>query len=400
MLIYIACSILTILLIIVLLAPMSRSKKSESTFVKKNTDRGVIEKFEHLLRWGQSSDRATSCDVDLLKKHGLYKTLPIIKINNPSMDEYKAIMALKESYIFTTYFIDCSIEEVSADIFQICSDEVSAEILFALNRLRLVNSDKIDYTICSKGSYRKRVKDGLIYEVHTRLLPQSVCAIVELMPKNFDGYCVVKEYNKGYVIENIKNRKKIIINTSKNIKIIFDNYNKQIIYLLRTPYKQRVLNIKINFDNNYVEEKIKNLSIITTDLSTNNLIRRSLSICKEIFYKKYMFMCEEVVVDEKKDFGALLSLSTSGLSMEKFQLLLLKFFGVDVSGDYITFDSSSYKGECLISLSINNKKVFLKRKESSIASKKVCVGGVDYINYTKIPISMLQDGENEIFFEV
>ena len=189
--------------------------------------------LERLLQNGVISSFASHKDVVLLKKHGLFQTLPLIKLFSPSKQEMEECVRLQKKYQFTTYVIDANmnIAKFEKGFVYLNTCETSPEILFALNRLKLVEEDQIKSLPLAKSNYLKTVCGGVKYEFNPLGTSDAkLYSFVEYLPSNGEMFFVTRSSGYKTEFENIFNGEKFYVFSNKKILVKYEKIMQKLIF--------------------------------------------------------------------------------------------------------------------------------------------------------------------------
>ena len=218
--------------------------------------------LERLLQNGEISSFASHKDVVLLKKHGLFQTLPLIKLFSPSEQEMEECVRLQKKYQFTTYVIDANmnIGKFEKGFVYLNTCETSPEILFALNRLKLVEEDQIKSLPLSKSNYTKTVCGGVKYEFNPLGTSDAkLYSFVEYLPSNGEMFFVTRSSGYKTEFENIFNGEKFYVFSNKKILVKYEKIMQKLIFYLT----------KNQINNNLIIYSTKN-NINNIEIKNNN----------------------------------------------------------------------------------------------------------------------------------
>ena len=190
--------------------------------------------LERLIKNGVISPFASYKDVELLKKHGLFQTLPLIKLYSPTEQELEECAKLQKKYCFTTYVIDSDFNNFQTGFIYLKTGETSPQILFALNRLKLVVDDEqMDSIALSKANYTKTVCDGVKYEFNsTELLEDKIYNIEEYLPTSIKSCFVVRSGGYKTELEDVLSGEKFYIFSNKKIIVKYEKIMKKLIFYI------------------------------------------------------------------------------------------------------------------------------------------------------------------------
>ena len=238
--------------------------------------------LERLLQNGVISSFASHKDVVLLKKHGLFQTLPLIKLFSPSEQEMEECVRLQKKYQFTTYVIDANmnITKFEKGFVYLNTCETSPEILFALNRLKLVGEDQIKSLPLSKSNYTKTVCGGVKYKFFPLGTGDAkLYSFVEYLPSNGEMFFVTRSSGYKTEFENIFNGEKFYVFSNKKILVKYEKImQKLIFYLTKNQINNNLIiySTKNNINNIEIKNNNSKLSWSTTDERFNRRWRLDL----------------------------------------------------------------------------------------------------------------------------
>lgn len=361
----------------------SMNKKEKISYID-------VSYLERLLQNGVISSFASHKDVVLLKKHGLFQTLPLIKLFSPSKQEMEECVRLQKKYQFTTYVIDSNmnIGKFEKGFVYLNTCETSPEILFALNRLKLVEEDQIKSLPLSKSNYTKTVCGGVKYEFNPLGTSDAkLYSFVEYLPSNGEMFFVTRSSGYKTEFENIFNGEKFYVFSNKKILVKYEKIMQKLIFYLTK--NQINNNLIIYSTKNYINNiEIKNnnskLSWSTTDERLNKRLQAAFENCEQSYYKKYNFvLCQT----SQKEYSSLqdfmFCLKSGEIDLSTAQNIFIEsFLGVKIKDDRVNFSKPKIDEDFVLTVEFENKKFLITRKKSNSNICQISIDGVCYRNFT------------------
>lgn len=359
--------------------------------------------IEKLLKYGSSSSYATHKDVLLLKKHGLFQTLPLIKLYSPSKRELAECLRLKKQYQFTVYVVDSTMPSFCEEGFiNINTKETSPQILFALNRLKLNSDFPIKSAELSKTDYFRTVCRGVKYQFLSKQFgEEKMFSFAEYLPAKASCFYVFR--NAGYrtEFEDILSGEKFYILSNKKIIIKYDIILKKIIFYIT---KNQINNNLIiystkNIDVKNTNDENKKISWSTTDQKLNKKLHFAFENCDQNYYKKYNFIfCRNESKSYTNIQEFMLDLKAGEMSFCNAQKIFVEqFLGVKITGDKIHFSKPKLDYNYILSIDFDGKKFLIARKKNDSNICQITVDGVCYRNFSSFCFRGVENPE--IFVE-
>lgn len=346
--------------------------------------------LERLLQNGEISSFASHKDVVLLKKHGLFQTLPLIKLFSPSEQEMEECVRLQKKYQFTTYVIDANmnITKFEKGFVYLNTCETSPEILFALNRLKLVGEDQIKSLPLSKSNYTKTVCGGVKYKFFPLGTGDAkLYSFVEYLPSNGEMFFVTRSSGYKTEFENIFNGEKFYVFSNKKILVKYEKImQKLIFYLTKNQINNNLIiySTKNNINNIEIKNNNSKLSWSTTDERLNKRLQVAFENCEQNYYKKYNFvLCQT----SQKEYSSLqdfmFCLKSGEIDLSTAQNIFVKsFLGVKIKDDRVNFSKPKIDEDFVLTVEFENKKFLITRKKSNSNICQISIDGVCYRNFT------------------
>lgn len=346
--------------------------------------------LERLLQNGEISSFASHKDVVLLKKHGLFQTLPLIKLFSPSEQEMEECVRLQKKYQFTTYVIDANmnIAKFEKGFVYLNTCETSPEILFALNRLKLVEGDQIKSLPLAKSNYLKTVCGGVKYKFFPLGTGDAkIYSFVEYLPSNGEMFFVTRSSGYKTEFENIFNGEKFYVFSNKKILVKYEKImQKLIFYLTKNQINNNLIiySTKNNINNIEIKNNNSKLSWSTTDERFNRRLQVAFENCEQNYYKKYNFvLCQtsQKEYSSLQDFMFCLKSGEIDLSTAQ-NIFVERFLGVKINGDRVNFSKPKIDEDFVLTVEFENKKFLITRKKSNSNICQISIDGVCYRNFT------------------
>lgn len=346
--------------------------------------------LERLLQNGEISSFASHKDVVLLKKHGLFQTLPLIKLYSPTEQELEECFRLQKKYQFTTYVIDANmnIAKFEKGFVYLNTCETSPEILFALNRLKLVGEDQIKSLPLSKSNYTKTVCGGVKYKFFPLGTGDAKrYSFVEYLPSNGEMFFVTRSSGYKTEFENIFNGEKFYVFSNKKILVKYEKImQKLIFYLTKNQINNNLIiySTKNNINNIEIKNNNSKISWSTTDERLNRRLQVAFENCEQNYYKKYNFvLCQT----SQKEYSSLqdfmFCLKSGEIDLSTAQNIFVEsFLGVKINGDRVNFSKPKIDEDFVLTVEFENKKFLITRKKSSSNICQISIDGVCYRNFT------------------
>lgn len=346
--------------------------------------------LERLLQNGEISSFASHKDVVLLKKHGLFQTLPLIKLFSPSEQEMEECVRLQKKYQFTTYVIDANmnITKFEKGFVYLNTCETSPEILFALNRLKLVGEDQIKSLPLSKSNYTKTVCGGVKYKFFPLETGDAkLYSFVEYLPSNGEMFFVTRSSGYKTEFENIFNGEKFYVFSNKKILVKYEKImQKLIFYLTKNQINNNLIiySTKNNINNIEIKNNNSKLSWSTTDERFNRRLQVAFENCEQNYYKKYNFvLCQT----SQKEYSSLqdfmFCLKSGEIDLSTAQNIFIEsFLGVKIKDDRVNFSKPKIDEDFVLTVEFENKKFLITRKKSNSNICQISIDGVCYRNFT------------------
>lgn len=346
--------------------------------------------LERLLQNGEISSFASHKDVVLLKKHGLFQTLPLIKLFSPSEQEMEECVRLQKKYQFTTYVIDANmnITKFEKGFVYLNTCETSPEILFALNRLKLVGEDQIKSLPLSKSNYTKTVCGGVKYKFFPLGTGDAkLYSFVEYLPSNGEMFFVTHSSGYKTEFENIFNGEKFYVFSNKKILVKYEKImQKLIFYLTKNQINNNLIiySTKNNINNIEIKNNNSKLSWSTTDERFNRRLQVAFENCEQNYYKKYNFvLCQT----SQKEYSSLqdfmFCLKSGEIDLSTAQNIFIEsFLGVKIKDDRVNFSKPKIDEDFVLTVEFENKKFLITRKKSNSNICQISIDGVCYRNFT------------------
>lgn len=346
--------------------------------------------LERLLQNGEISSFASHNDVVLLKKHGLFQTLPLIKLYSPTEQEMEECVRLQKKYQFTTYVIDANmnIAKFEKGFVYLNTCETSPEILFALNRLKLVGEDQIKSLPLSKSNYTKTVCGGVKYKFFPLGTGDAkLYSFVEYLPSNGEMFFVTRSSGYKTEFENIFNGEKFYVFSNKKILVKYEKImQKLIFYLTKNQINNNLIiySTKNNINNIEIKNNNSKLSWSTTDERFNRRLQVAFENCEQNYYKKYNFvLCQT----SQKEYSSLqdfmFCLKSGEIDLSTAQNIFIEsFLGVKIKDDRVNFSKPKIDEDFVLTVEFENKKFLITRKKSNSNICQISIDGVCYRNFT------------------
>ncbi len=346
--------------------------------------------LERLLQNGEISSFASHKDVVLLKKHGLFQTLPLIKLFSPSEQEMEECVRLQKKYQFTTYVIDANmnITKFEKGFVYLNTCETSPEILFALNRLKLVGEDQIKSLPLSKSNYTKTVCGGVKYKFFPLGTGDAkLYSFVEYLPSNGEMFFVTRSSGYKTEFENIFNGEKFYVFSNKKILVKYEKImQKLIFYLTKNQINNNLIiySTKNNINNIEIKNNNSKLSWSTTDERFKRRLQVAFENCEQNYYKKYNFvLCQT----SQKEYSSLqdfmFCLKSGEIDLSTAQNIFIEsFLGVKIKDDRVNFSKPKIDEDFVLTVEFENKKFLITRKKSNSNICQISIDGVCYRNFT------------------
>lgn len=346
--------------------------------------------LEKLLQNGEISSFASHKDVVLLKKHGLFQTLPLIKLFSPTEQEMEECVRLQKKYQFTTYVIDANmnIAKFEKGFVYLNTSETSPEILFALNRLKLVVEDQIKSLPLAKSNYLKTVCGGVKYKFFPLGTGDAkLYSFVEYLPSNGEMFFVTRSSGYKTEFENIFNGEKFYVFSNKKILVKYEKImQKLIFYLTKNQINNNLIIYSTKNNINKIEIKNNNskISWSTTDERLNKRLQVAFENCEQNYYKKYNFvLCQT----SQKEYSSLqdfmFCLKSGEIDVKTAQNIFIEsFLGVKIKDDRVNFSKPKIDEDFVLTVEFENKKFLITRKKSNSNICQISIDGVCYRNFT------------------
>lgn len=346
--------------------------------------------LERLLQNGEISSFASHKDVVLLKKHGLFQTLPLIKLFSPSEQEMEECVRLQKKYQFTTYVIDANVNiaKFEKGFVYLNTCETSPEILFALNRLKLVEEDQIKSLPLAKSNYLKTVCGGVKYKFNPLGTSDAkLYSFVEYLPSNGEMFFVTRSSGYKTEFENIFNGEKFYVFSNKKIIVKYEKImQKLIFYLTKNQINNNLIiySTKNNISNIEIKNNNSKISWSTTDERLNKRLQVAFENCEQNYYKKYNFvLCQT----SQKEFSTiqefLFCLKSGEIDVKTAQNIFVEsFLGVKIKDDRVNFSKPKIDEDFVLTVEFENKKFLITRKKSNSNICQISIDGVCYRNFT------------------
>lgn len=346
--------------------------------------------LERLLQNGEISSFASHKDVVLLKKHGRFQTLPLIKLFSPSEQEMEECVRLQKKYQFTTYVIDANmnIAKFEKGFVYLNTCETSPEILFALNRLKLVEEDQIKSLPLSKSNYLKTVCGGVKYKFFPLGTGDAkLYSFVEYLPSNGEMFFVTRSSGYKTEFENIFNGEKFYVFSNKKILVKYEKImQKLIFYLTKNQINNNLIiySTKNNINNIEIKNNNSKLSWSTTDERLNRRLQVAFENCEQNYYKKYNFvLCQT----SQKEYSSLqdfmFCLKSGEIDVKTAQNIFIEsFLGVKIKDGRVNFSKPKIDEDFVLTVEFENKKFLITRKKSNSNICQISIDGVCYRNFT------------------
>lgn len=346
--------------------------------------------LEKLLQNGEISSFASHKDVVLLKKHGLFQTLPLIKLFSPSEQEMEECVRLQKKYQFTTYVIDANVNiaKFEKGFVYLNTCETSPEILFALNRLKLVEEDQIKSLPLAKSNYLKTVCGGVKYKFFPLGTGDAkLYSFVEYLPSNGEMFFVTRSSGYKTEFENIFNGEKFYVFSNKKILVKYEKImQKLIFYLTKNQINNNLIiySTKNNINNIEIKNNNSKLSWSTTDERFNRRLQVAFENCEQNYYKKYNFVLYQTSQKEYSSFQDFMFCLKSGeIDLTTAQNIFVEsFLGVKIKDDRVNFSKPKIDEDFVLTVEFENKKFLITRKKSNSNICQISIDGVCYRNFT------------------
>lgn len=346
--------------------------------------------LERLLQNGEISSFASHKDVVLLKKHGLFQTLPLIKLYSPTEQEIEECVRLQKKYQFTTYVIDANmnIAKYEKGFVYLNTCETSPEILFALNRLKLVEEEQIKSLPLAKSNYLKTVCGGVKYKFFSLGTGDAkLYSFVEYLPSNGEMFFVTRSSGYKTEFENIFNGEKFYVFSNKKILVKYEKImQKLIFYLTKNQINNNLIiySTKNNINNIEIKNNNSKISWSTTDERLNRRLQVAFENCEQNYYKKYNFvLCQT----SQKEYSSLqdfmFCLKSGEIDLTTAQNIFVEsFLGVKIKDDRVNFSKPKIDEDFVLTVELENKKFLITRKKSNSNICQISIDGVCYRNFT------------------
>lgn len=346
--------------------------------------------LERLLQNGEISSFASHKDVVLLKKHGLFQTLPLIKLYSPTEQELEECFRLQKKYQFTTYVIDANmnIAKFEKGFVYLNTCETSPEILFALNKLKLVEEDQIKSLPLSKSNYTKTVCGGVKYKFFPLGTGDAkLYSFVEYLPSNGEMFFVTRSSGYKTEFENIFNGEKFYVFSNKKILVKYEKImQKLIFYLTKNQINNNLIiySTKNNINNIEIKNNNSKISWSTTDERLNRRLQVAFENCEQNYYKKYNFVLCQTSQKEYSSFQDFIFCLKSGeIDLTTAQNIFVEsFLGVKIKDDRVNFSKPKIDEDFVLTVEFENKKFLITRKKSNSNICQISIDGVCYRNFT------------------
>lgn len=346
--------------------------------------------LERLLQNGEISSFASHKDVVLLKKHGLFQTLPLIKLYSPTEQELEECFRLQKKYQFTTYVIDANmnIAKFEKGFVYLNTCETSPEILFALNKLKLVEEDQIKSLPLSKSNYTKTVCGGVKYKFFPLGTGDAkLYSFVEYLPSNGEMFFVTRSSGYKTEFENIFNGEKFYVFSNKKILVKYEKImQKLIFYLTKNQINNNLIiySTKNNINNIEIKNNNSKISWSTTDERLNRRLQVAFENCEQNYYKKYNFVLCQTSQKEYSSFQDFMFCLKSGeIDLTTAQNIFVEsFLGVKIKDDRVNFSKPKIDEDFVLTVEFENKKFLITRKKSNSNICQISIDGVCYRNFT------------------
>lgn len=346
--------------------------------------------LERLLQNGEISSFASHKDVVLLKKHGLFQTLPLIKLYSPTEQELEECFRLQKKYQFTTYVIDANmnIAKFEKGFVYLNTCETSPEILFALNKLKLVEEDQIKSLPLSKSNYTKTVCGGVKYKFFPLGTGDAkLYSFVEYLPSNGEMFFVTRSSGYKTEFENIFNGEKFYVFSNKKILVKYEKImQKLIFYLTKNQINNNLIiySTKNNINNIEIKNNNSKISWSTTDERLNRRLQVAFENCEQNYYKKYNFVLCQTSQKEYSSFQDFIFCLKSGeIDLTTAQNIFVEsFLGVKIKDDRVNFSKPKIDEDFVLTVEFKNKKFLITRKKSNSNICQISIDGVCYRNFT------------------
>lgn len=357
---------------------------------KEKVNNVDVSYLEKLLQNGEISSFASHKDVILLKKYGLFHTLPLIKLYSPTEQELDECVRLQKKFQFTTYVIDANIDTTKFEkgFVYLNTSETSPDILFALNRLKLIEQDQIKSLPLSKSNYTKTVCGGVKYEFNPLGTSDTkLYSFVEYLLANGEIYFVTRGSGYKTEFENLFSGEKFYVFSNKKIIVKYEKIMQKIIfYITKNQLNNNLIIYSTKNNINKIELKNNNskLSWSTTDERLNKRLRVAFDNCEQNYYKKYNFVsCQ----NSHKEYSSLqdfmFCLKSGGMDLSTAQNIFVEsFLGVKINGDRVNFSKPKLDEDYVLSVDFENKKYLITRKKSDSNICQISIDGVCYRNFT------------------
>lgn len=346
--------------------------------------------LERLLQNGEISSFASHKDVVLLKKHGLFQTLPLIKLYSPTEQEMEECVRLQKKYQFTTYVIDANmnIAKFEKGFVYLNTCETSPEILFALNRLKLVEENQIKSLPLAKSNYLKTVCGGVKYKFFPLGTGDAkLYSFVEYLPSNGEMFFITRSSGYKTEFENILNGEKFYVFSNKKILVKYEKImQKLIFYLTKNQINNNLIiySTKNNINNIEIKNNNSKISWSTTDERFNRRLQVAFENCEQNYYKKYNFvLCQT----SQKEYSSLqdfmFCLKSGEIDLSTAQNIFVEsFLGVKIKDDRVNFSKPKINEDFVLTVEFENKKFLITRKKSNSNICQISIDGVCYRNFT------------------
>lgn len=361
--------------------------------------------IEELLKFGDVSPYCSHKDVELLKRIGLFKTLPIIKLFSPSEEEMTECVRLQKKYEFTVFAVDYEFDkkQFGKNFVFVSTSETSPQILFALNRLKLVPSQQKNCSPLPKGCYKKSVCQGLKYVFDPKeKLDEKEYSIVEYLPTKKEQFFVVRNKGCEFEIENIFDGNCFYVWSNKKIDLKYEKIMQKLIFnISKNQINNNLIiylsNKKINNFNIY--EQKSNISWSTTDEGLNKKINLAFEACEEAYYKKFNFVSSPNAQKEFSSVDEFVLFLRSGEidSISARNVFVQDFLGIKIFGDRVNFSKPKLNLDFVLTVEHDNKKYLITRKLTNSNICEICIDGVCYRNFTSFCFHGIE--KPEIFVE-
>lgn len=399
------CVFFCFCLLYVLIGYVGTPRFLQTKYVQKQKIQVDVSHIEKLLLNGSTSSYASHKDVELLTRHGLFRTLPLIKLYSPTKEELFECVRLQKKYEFTTYVIDSTFDETefSSGFVFLHTSTTAPQILFALNRLKLVEQSQIKAAVLSKNNFVKTVCGGIKYEFCPKEIGcASAYSFFEYLPSNCNCCFVVKSVGYRTELENLYDGGKFYVFSNKKIQIKYEKIMKKLIFIISRNQLNGNLIIFISKNNlNKIENNANysKTSWSTTDEKLNKRLIAAFENCNQNFYKKFNFIFEQNLQPNFTSIQEFIFFLKGGyIDMSNAQKLFVEqFLGVIVNRDRVNFCKPKLDEDYVLSIEYQNKKYLITRKKSDSNICQINIDGVCYRNFTSFCFGGIS--KPEIFIE-